>query len=182
MNSMNFWSMSNVFFCLRLIQPMRTRRRCWKSISAVSPMALWKPTKKGRVIGSKTKDLLWRGVWPIFNRPVTFYTMLTEQTLSLSRFKVDKTRQIQFTTLFKNVPHQLRIDPVFMINSGAVAPEHVMPAENSQSRKTFTSHKSVRTVQFSAEDVYRMKLLWDDNLNVFTKAKRNAAAKFWKGS
>lgn len=83
MNGMNFWSMSKGFFCLRLMQPMRTRRRCWKSISVVSPMAQWKPTKKGPVIGSKTKDLLWRGVWPIFNRHVTFYTMLTEQTLSL---------------------------------------------------------------------------------------------------
>lgn len=87
MNSMTFevWVMffSFLFFFLRLMQPMRTRRRCWKSIFAVSPMALWKPTKKGPVTGLKTKDLLWRGVWPIFNMPVTFYTKPTEQTLSL---------------------------------------------------------------------------------------------------
>lgn len=92
MNRMTIWSMSKaaaavVFFCfvfcLRLMQPMRTRRRCWRSISAVSPMVQWKPIKKGPVIGSKTKDLLWRGIWLIFNRPLAFYTKLIEQTLSI---------------------------------------------------------------------------------------------------
>lgn len=90
-----------LFFCPRLMQPMRTRRRCWRSISAVSPMVQWKPIKKGPVIGSKTKDLLWRGVWLIFNRPVAFYTKLTEQTL-----------KYKSTSLY--VLCQLRFDPGFV--------------------------------------------------------------------
>jgi len=80
-------------------------------------MVQWKPIKKGLVSGSKTKDLLWRGVTH-FNRAVAFYTKLIEQILS--RFKVDKAKQIQtqfsfnsFTTLFINVLCQLRLYPQF---------------------------------------------------------------------
>lgn len=78
MNRMTFWSMSKVllFVCFRIMQPMTTRRRWWRSISAVSPVAQWKPIKKGPVIGSKTKDLLWRGDWP------TVY--LTDQAVDIS--------------------------------------------------------------------------------------------------
>jgi len=127
---MTIWCMSKaaiVVFCLRLMQPMRTRKRCWRSTSAVSPMVQWKPIKKGLVSGSKTKDLLWRGVWLIFNRAVAFYTKLIEQILN--RFKVDKAKQIQtqfgfnsFTTLFINVLCQLRFYPQFFFNFGAHAP------------------------------------------------------------
>jgi len=53
-----------------------------------------------------------------FNRAVAFYTKLIEQILS--RFKVDKAKQIQtqfsfnsFTTLFINVLCQLRLYPQF---------------------------------------------------------------------